>query len=333
MKKIILFAFLLIPFSFFAQSEITDIVKEGVALHEAGKYDEAIATYEKALAIDKKSSVVHYEIGYAYYAKKEYKKAIKHMDKVIKNGGEFLKHAYSVKGSAYDVMGKPKDAIKVYEAAIKEFPDDYLLNYNLALTQYNMGKKEEAELNLIDAISLNPTHGTSNYLLGIIKLDQGRRIESLLALHFFLLIEPGSDRSKDALVMLKQLMGEGVEQKDDKNIEVTIGDIGLGDEFSSANMMLSLMAASKFTDENKDKTEQELFYENTNAVFTMLTELKEDKKGIWWDLYVNFFSSLIESGNLEAYCYFICQTNSEVEVKWMEENEEKMNKLFDWLKE
>jgi len=332
MKRIITLAFLLLPLTFFAQSEIIEIVKEGIALHDAGKYDEAIVVYERALAIDKKSSLVHYEIGYAYYAKGAYKKAVKHMDKVIKNGEGHLKEAYAIKGSALDVLGKPKDAIKIYEAAIKEFPDDYLLHYNIALTQYNIDKIEEAEMNLIDGISLNPTHGSSNYLLGLIKSEQGKRIESFLALHFFLLIEPDSDRSMTALALLNELMGEGVTQKDDKNVEVQIGGAELDDEFSSANLMLSLMAAAKFTDENKDKSDQELFNENTTTVFTILSELNKDKKGIWWDLYVNFYASLIESENIEAYCNFICQSNKGDATKWMGENEEKMNKFFTWLK-
>ena len=332
MKRIILLAILLIPMTFFAQSDIETIVKEGIALHDAGKYEEAITVYEKALKVDKKSSLVHYEIGFSYFAKGDYKKAIKHMDKVIKKGDKHLKGAYMTKGSSLDVMGKPKDAIKIYKEAIREFPDDYLLHYNLALTQYNLGEKGEAETNLIDGISLNPMHGTSNYLLAIIKSEQGKKVEALLGLHFFLLIEPDSDRSKSALAILKELMGEGVEQKDDNNVEITLSDLDDDNDFAATNLILSLVAASKHLDENKDKSSQELFNENTESIFTILKELKEDKKGIWWDLYVNFYASLIDSGNMEAYCYFVTQTNSELEVKWIEEHEEQMNKFYDWLK-
>ncbi len=332
MKRIIILLILLIPITFFAQSEIKQLVKEGIELHDAKKYDEAIEVYERALKLDKKSSLVHYEIGFSYFAKGDHKKAVKHMDKVIKNEDKHLKDAYVTKGSALDIMGKSKEAVKVYKKAVQEFPDNYLLQYNLALTLYNMGEKAEAEMNLIDAISLNPSHGTSNYLLAIIKKEQNRRVESLLGLHFFLLIEPNTTRSESALAMLMELMGEGVEKKDDKNISISLGDMDVNDDFSSANLMLSMLAASKLSEENEGKSEQTLFYESTEGIFKVLDEMKKDKKGIWWDLYVTFYGSLVESGHLEAYCYFITQTKSEVETKWIKENEEKMGAFYDWLK-
>lgn len=331
MKRIILLFLFLIPLVVFGQEEIETIVKAGIELHEAGKYEEAVEKYKEALKIDKQSSLVNYEIGYAYFAMKEYKKSIKYLDKVIKKNDGFLKEAYTVKGSCVDLLGKPKEAIEVYNKAIEKFPDDYLLYFNTALTQYNSNDLAGAENNLINAIYLKPTHPTSNYLLGVIKADQGRKIESFLALNFFLLIEPNSGRSKDALVLLRKTMGAGVTQKEDKNIEINLNLTEEKDDFSAANMMLSLMAASSMIEENKDKTPQELFYENTNSIFEMLSEDKKDKEGLWWDLYVDFYSKLVTSKNTEAYCYFISQSNGEAEAKWIDEHQTEMKQFIDWL--
>ena len=316
-----------------SQSELDSLVKEGIELHDAGEFEAAIKKYEDALQYDKNSSLINYELGYTNYVKGDYKYAIKYLDKVIKNNNGYLKEAYTAKGSSLDNLGKPKAAIKTYEKAIKIFPEEYLLYFNLGLTRYNEGMIKDAEKDIKSGLQLNPTHNTSNYLLGIIKMEQGRRIESMLAFHFFLLLEPNTQRSKEALSRLDRLMNAGITKKDEKNIEINIRSLGAKDDFSSANLMLSLLGASNRTEENKDKSKQQLFYENTKSLFSVLNEQKEGKTGLWWDLYVNFYSSLLDSGHMEAYCYHITQQQGDAEQKWVTENEEKMTQFYQWLKE
>ena len=335
MKNIIFFMVCLVPFSIFGQNEVKDLIQEGVALHDAGKYEEAISIYKKALDLDKNSSQILYEIGFSYFMNKEYKKSVKHMDKVLKNENAFLVEAFTIKGSALDNLGKPKEAIKIYNEAISKFPENYLLYYNVALTQYRTSKFNDAEENLKKGILLNPTHASSNYLLGIIMDHQGKRIQSLLATHFFLLIEPNTERSVGALNLLDNLMNQGVSKKDEKTINVTINDSELDNEFSAANLMLSLMGVSGMTEGEEGKSKAVLFYENTESIFNVLKELaeKDPKKGIWWEFYVDFYSQLVESENMEAYSYYISQSNGAEEEKWLTENKEKVDELFKWLNE
>jgi len=331
MKNLLLFILIIGSTALIGQNEIEEIVRKGIQLHNEGKFDDAILTYNEALTKDKNSSLVNYEMGFTYFAKGEYKTSIKYMDKVIKKGDHFVKEAYMSKGSSLDLLGKTKEAIKIYEKTIKKYEGDYLLYYNLALTQYNIGEFENSETNLKSALALNPSHPTSNFLLGLIKLNQDRRVESLLAIHFFLLLEPNTKRSMDAIAMMNQIMGSGVTRKDEKNIEITLNSLALEDDFSTANMMLSLLGASSMTEKNKGKTKQELFYENTKSFFSVLSEQKEGKKGFWWELYIPFYSKLLESGNLEAYCYYITQSNSELEQLWIETNNKKMEQFYSWI--
>ena len=333
MKNLFILLFLSIPFLHFGQTELETLMSEGVALHDAGEYDEAIAKYTEALKIDKKSSLVNYELGYTFFAKKEYKKALKPLDRVIKNKDKYLKEAYVVKGSCLDLLGKPTEAIKVYENAIAEFPENYLLHYNLALTQFNNKDAQGAEENLIAALTLNSGHPTSNYLLGIININKDERVKALMAIHFFLLLEPNSNRSVDAINMIKGLMREGVSRQDDKNVTINLNEFTLEKEFSAANTMLSLMAAANLTEENEEKSSQELFFENTESFISVLGKNEEGKTGIWYDLYVDFFADLLDSGNTEAYCYYITQSNGAIEKQWMEDNKEKMDKFFQWANE
>ena len=97
--------------------------------------------------------------------------------------------------------------------------------------------------------------------------------------------------------------------------------------------MLSMLTAANMSDENKEKSSQELFYENTETIFAMLDEMKEGKKGFWWGLYVDFYAILVNTEHLEAYCYYITQSNGETEMKWVEEHADKVDDFFRWVQE
>ena len=86
-------------------------------------------------------------------------------------------------------------------------------------------------------------------------------------------------------------------------------------------------------DENKDKTEEELFEENTATFFGIMGELKEKKnKSIWWTFYTPFFYKLSESIHMETYCKYITQVGKPDAAQWLRDNEEKVNAFDKWLK-
>lgn len=321
--------------SLIAQNKVSDYINKGVECHDAGKYQQALNEYAKALALDAKSATANYEMAYTYLEMKEYAKAVDFADKAIKCKGNNVEAAYMIKGSALDDMGKSNDAIKSYEKGLAENPKSSLLNYNLGLTYYRAGDKKKAETALIKGIDLKLTHPSGHLLLAIIKSETANRTQSLLASYFFLLLEPNSKRSQDALALIQKEYNQGIKFKDDKNIEVNIQADGLkkDDPFSASDLMVSLLALSKTLDENKGKTDEELFVKNTESLFTMLGEMQENQKlkGFWWDTYVTFFSEMAKEKQVEAFCYYILSENNEAAGKWVKEHEDKIEAFAAWL--
>ena len=118
--------------------------------------------------------------------------------------------------------------------------------------------------------------------------------------------------------------------KNDSDVSVIV-PTSIDSLFGTAEMMLSLMAASRFT-EDKDKSEMEFFIETNRVLFAMLEELKKENKGFWWDFYVSEFIDLIQSDNLEAFSYYISQsTNSDSVNQYIARNPDKIQRLKDWL--
>ena len=78
-----------------------------------------------------------------------------------------------VKGTALDMMGKSTEAIQTYERALEDFPNNHLIQYNLAVTAYNINDFAKAERALQQALKIKPSHASSHLLLGYILSDQG----------------------------------------------------------------------------------------------------------------------------------------------------------------
>jgi len=337
MKNLLLLSSLLLTLSSFGQNKIDSLIKVGIQYHDNGEYGKAIEIYNAALKIDPKSTLINYELSMSYMYSGDYKKAIKHSDVIIKQKKDHLLLAYISKGSSLDNLGKTKQSIKLFNKAIAEFGDNYLLHYNLGVNYYKIQDYKNSESAYTNAIMANPDHASSHYGLAFIKSEQNQRVQSILGLYYFLFIEPSSKRAETAYKLLKEQLGGSV-QKDENNqmnYNVFINPQSMESEFGAAEMMLAMLEASNTLDENKDKTSDELFIENTKSFFSVLGELPEDgkKTNIWWDFYVPIFYKLAKSEYMDVFCNYISISSNEKAKEWLRTNNEKAENFGEWLNE
>ncbi len=248
-KLSIFFVFLCLFFGSFSDAfsqDANQLVQEGIAFHDAGKYEKALKKYQQALKLVPNSPVIYYEMSLTYFNKQDYKSAIKYSDKVIKSKSQSTVSGYVIKGSSLDMMGKTKKSIKLFEKVIKEYPNQYLLHYNLALNYFKIGELKKAEEGFMNAIGINPEHASSHLMLGYVEYDRGRKIPSMMALNYFLFLEPTSERAERAFEFLnKQLLG-GVKKNKNNEFTINIGGGSLDDtEFAAIEMVMSLTQASQ----------------------------------------------------------------------------------------
>lgn len=330
---------ILLPFLLFlswnilpAQDELTDLVRKGIELHDAGMYQEALVEYQKAQKIDPRSVLVAYEMGYTYNALGEFKKAVKYADKVLKAEGDFMVEAYLLKANSLDDAGNFKKAAKVFQQAIVEYPEEGLLHFNLGVSQYKQGAFDEAETSLQSSIMLDLGHPGSHYLMGTMQLERGNRVQGILSLYLFLFLEPDSDRAVDAFSRLWNAIYEGVEMKNDTSYEIKVDPGALESEFASADLTLSMMALRNLSEGAvAGQTDEAFFAEVTDGFFAVLGEQQTDKEGFWWETYVDLFSAIRTAGHAEAFAYYISLSKGEMVTQWLEENEEKVTAFSDWL--
>lgn len=334
MKNIILFLVFtfIASFSVAAQNEkVETLLKKGVALHDKGKYKEAIDVYEQALEIDNNNAQVLYEMGLTYFTMKDYNKAIKYSNLSIENSDEFALHSYINIGSSYDDMGQPKKAISTYNKALKKFDADYLLHFNLAITLFKLKEYDDAGQHLEKAIALNPGHGSSHYILGLIRYDQNQRVQSLLSLYFFLLLDQESERNGIAMDLLIGHLGAGVKQISEKETTISLDIDMLKGEFSAAETLLSLTAALRNSEEHKSDTEAEFLFFQSKRLFSSLKESADKQKGFYWDFYVQFYTELMDSEHGDTFLYYITAPKYDTSATWLKENEKKEEAMLEWI--
>jgi tetratricopeptide (TPR) repeat protein len=123
-----------VHFSATAQNQTNDLIKQGVDLHNQGKYAEAISKFEGVLKTDPENGYANYEMAFSLYASKKPEDAIPHLEKAVKSTNISLSvAAYALLASIYDEVNKPKKAIETYKEAIKINPDYPQIYYNLGI--------------------------------------------------------------------------------------------------------------------------------------------------------------------------------------------------------
>ncbi len=335
-KYFLIFGLLLLSTFLYSQISVDSLVEVGIQYHDNGEFVQAIETYKTALEIEPNSPLVNYEIALTYMYSGDYQNAIKHSDKVIKRNDKYLLQAYLVKGSCLDYLGKTKESIKLFKKGIKKFGDDHLLYYNLGYNYYNIKEFDKAEEAFIKAINTKANHASSHLFLGYLMYEKNQRVQSLLSLHFFLLLEPNSERSQNAYNLLQSQLSGGVErnQEEPGKIDIFLSPDQLKSEFGIIDMMITILEASKSLEENEGKSDDQMFIENTTSFFKILGEHKtKENTGFWWDFYVPFFYLIAESEHIDTYCYYISQSTKETAADWLKENEKRVTDFAKWLSE
>ncbi len=315
-------------FNLFGQSSDFDVlISKGTAEYDQGKYSEALEYFKQAYKLDKKSKKACYQLALGYLAVGENENAAIYSGKLMDDENEYRKDAYLLSASAWANLGREYKAKKMYEEGLKLYPSSYLLHYNLALNLNDLKEYDKALFHAESAIELKPDHSSSHLLLAYIMNNKGERIQSMLPLYYFLLLEPSSNRSVTAYEFLERLWNQGVSAKGQKDIRLAKAGFSYND-FAQVELALS-----KDTIEPLPKDPLEKLVHNTKSLFKILSQMSDGKKGIWWEFYVSFYNTLEKEDLTEAYSYYIsnCKYNKAVQI-WGGKHSGDFQRFMDWAK-
>ncbi|HXT52543.1 MAG TPA: tetratricopeptide repeat protein [Thermoanaerobaculia bacterium] len=235
------------------EKSVADLIQEGQSLHDAGRYDEAIARYRQALAVAPGSGLVLYELAFSYAANKDYAHCLEAAREGLRNPGDHGARLYSVQGDCLDDSGRGAEALAAYREGLGKHPHDGHLRYNYAVALWRQKKGTEAIPELVTTIGDEPDYGSPYMLLGVLDHEQKLDIQALFAFLRYLTVDRTSERSQQAATLALGLFKEGIRTKpatgeDEKeNIEIVLSPdtVGAGGGlYSMLALSRSLAAAS-----------------------------------------------------------------------------------------
>lgn len=321
-----------------AQVDVEKLIEQGVAYADQGLYEKAIEAYLQVEQQLPENDMLLYEIASCYYYLEDYPTAIQYAEKTIRFSKQdyLVTSAILIKGNSLDLMGQTQEAIDFYLTMIDIFPEENMLYYNLAYTYYTQELFKEAEAYVVNSISMAYDHSSSHLLLAYTTNFQQKRVQTWLALHFFLLLEPFTDRSMEAYMLLQEISRKhvAVDENNANSIQINHNP-HVNEEFATAEMMISLVEASLLVEKNKSKTDEELFVVQTGSIFKILGEMGEKREesddfSIWWDFYIPLFYEIAKTEHIETYCMFITQGVNPQAKEWLDAHPEKLEAFSQW---
>ncbi|NQV51642.1 MAG: tetratricopeptide repeat protein [Flavobacteriales bacterium] len=336
MRKLV-FTFLIsfVSMGLYAQdSVVQEIMTRGIELHDQGHYDAAITEYEQALALKPKDAFVNYELALSHYYKEDYDKTIAYASVAAAEESESGLQAVILLGSVYDQTGDYKRSLKTLEKGIKTFGDYFLIWYNIGVTATGHEDFEKAEEAFVKAVNNKLDHTNSHFALGRILLAQDRRVEAVYPLLFCALLDPNSERSAIVYQSVEQAFGAGVVRENDTTtgITMTVGQKGEGQAIRSAELMMSMLEASRYLEKYDTLTEEEIDVEVMSSFLRFMAELDLGKRDDFFtNYYIPFFGAVAESEHMTSFYHFIRMSMYPSSQQWYDEHAQAMQDLFDWL--
>lgn len=327
MRLFIYLTLVLTSYSFvaYAQPSSDKLIRKGVSLHDRGRYNDAISYYQQALKANPSSMSATYEMSLSYLMLKDYDNALKYSTKVINaNFKPLLIDAYCVKSSALSEMNKQEQSIKLLNEALERCGDEYLLHYNLGLSYFKTKNLKLSIFHLQKAIEIDTTHPSAFLLYAYALNDSERWVQSFLSFHFFLLLEPNTDRSKDAFGEMYDI----ITRKINNGSPLLTPEDGI-DRQKLYDQLRNIQPKVE------DQRFQYAFFEQASRhIFFTLGQMQDDtRKGLLWDFFVPIYSEILESGYFDTYCRYVSVSYFPVSLEWWSNNTTKVDGFISWFED
>jgi tetratricopeptide (TPR) repeat protein len=230
-------------------------------------------------------------------------------------------------GSIYDDEKQSDKAVEFFLKAINADPTYQRAHFNLGITYFRKGMYAESEKCAIDAIKLDPKHASSQWLYGVVTLQEKKRGCSLLALCSFLTLEPNSRRSTAAFNYLKQIINYGITRSDEKHVNVTISPD------NTASLLMPMAIINATSDKKGLSPVDSLQLQLTELFKVSKSIVGENEPHFIVSHFANYFEALGGSGSMEAFTrYITLSAYKDENTRWFDDNKEKLTAFTDWLK-
>lgn len=319
-------------------------VQEGVVLHDAKKYDEAIAKFESVLKETPDATLPLYELGLSQYSKGDCKRSKETALRGAQYISDQLPLFYGLIANCLDDEGKSEAAIKLYRDAediLKSYPSlrNHLssIYYNLGVTFVRLKKYNDARTELKRAVEADFGYASPHYLLSQVYSATKYKIPAFLAAARLISLDFRSQRTANSAALLAGVLKPAAKNPKTGNIEINLDFGAPTDEgdFGMFDLLLGTLTTVR-GDDDKNKSDNQLFVDAIGTVIALLTEDKKLGSTFVGKTYIPFMVEMKKKGHVEAFgtmvIYISNRHNAEAE-KWINQNDGKLSAFLSWAKD
>lgn len=323
---------------------VNDLVREGVALYDAGRYEQAAAKYRQALVALPNYAAAQAELALACAALGRHAEAVALCQQVLAAHPESADAlVYATYGNSLDASQQPAAALAVYRQGLQRYPEAYLLYFNQGVTLAGQEREAEAVASFQHAVALNPAHAGSHMGLGGVQLGAGARVPAILALARFLVLEPGSGRAAQRRALLDQALlpgGSPPEARRAGAVPAAVPKKNKGkkagsDDFGPEERLLSLAGALNLDAKDRAETKTEQFIDRFGSLCKALGERAPAAgDGFTRAYYVPYFVELEKRGYVPAFAYLVhgSQADAPEVQQWLAAHPAQVQVFREWSK-
>lgn len=272
-----------------------DSINLGMEMHDAENYERALELYSYAVPGDTNYEFAVYESCLSLVHSEQYEKAIE-----VANEGLTFKNAEegnfrNLLGTAYDLNDNKEKAIETYTTAIARFPMDYNLYFNRAIVYQSTENYEAMYDDLKKATEINPYHPASHLALAQLALNQEQYAQALLAMGYYLMLQPKTQSANDNVVFISKAVSEKVDLEPNGLI------FGNEKQFNRTNQLIESYVALRDDYETPSKINFPFIKQLYLAIEQSL-KIKQ-REGFWENYYIPFYEDIMEHDEFEALSY------------------------------
>jgi tetratricopeptide (TPR) repeat protein len=313
------FVFTLLSIQFAVAQDVAALIKDGRQLSSQKNYAGAIDKYKSALTIEPENPQANYQLAFALFASGKGPEGLPYLDKVVNanNNAPLIAASYSLMGSIYGNAKQLPKAIDAYKNGIKADSSNQRIYYNLGTVQYRSKLYTDAEQSFVNALKRDSADAGSVRMYALTTFHENKRAEAILGFCNFLQLEPNRNRSAEAFGNLQNILQRGSLQAEEgyQPTPATKAEAML------QNRLINKVLAGFMTRK----------YASPTALLT--AQLKElfmafgDKYK-----YAAYYNKLSQTDNFETFVRVISQSGIPENVKWINENADKVSTYDAWAK-
>lgn len=293
-------------------------IEKGKSLYDSGKYDEAIKEFYKVAERDTNYVLMLTEAALASIAAEKYDDVLALCAKGLANPSPYTPYFLRYRAIAEDKRGNFARSEEIFLDAIKKYPADYGLMYNLGVTYYNNKFYEKAAAAFFNVLSIYPFHSGSHLNLGRIAIGQGRKVHAMLSFGMYLSI---SNTDNARLVLLNNFLDNQVTDE---------GSVPLFG--TNEPEKLDQIIRAKIAMDQKFKTQiavDAVVVRQFEMFFQQIRTIREETSDPWIKTYLPIYRFIAEQKLVEPFVYHMLSSAAHKDVKkWISKNEKTLKSFY-----